>query len=137
MMAPDQRTAFDELLGQVIAELPEHLRALLEEVPVIVEDDPSPAILEEMDVDPANTDLCGLHWGVPLTRRSVEHSGVLPENIWLFRAPIMRVARYRQKQAGAGGGGADLRTQIRITLLHEIGHHFGLDERDLAKLGYA
>jgi predicted Zn-dependent protease with MMP-like domain len=135
MIAPNQRRAFDELLEGIIAALPEYLRALLEEVPVIVEDDPSPEVLAEMDVDPGSTDLCGLHWGVPPTRKSVEHSGVLPENIWLFRGPIMRVARGQ----GGGtdrGGREQLRNQIRITLLHEIGHHFGLDEDDLAKLGY-
>jgi predicted Zn-dependent protease with MMP-like domain len=56
---------------------------------------------------------------------------VLPDRISLFREPIMHVA---QRQPGGREG---LRAQIRITLLHEIGHHFGLDEGDLAKLGYA
>ena len=131
MISPGQREDFDQILEQLIEELPENLRTLLEEVPVIVEDEPSAEDLEDMGLDPEATDLCGLHWGIALTRRSVENSGVLPDRISLFRAPIMRVARRQRGRREA------LRAQIRITLLHEIGHHFGLDEDDLAKLGYA
>jgi predicted Zn-dependent protease with MMP-like domain len=80
-----------------------------------------------MDIDRRQSDLCGLHWGIPLTARSVEHSATFPDRMMLFRGPILRVAGRRRQ---------DLEEQIRITLLHEIGHHFGLDEDDLAALGY-
>ncbi len=113
-----------------MAALPAHLLELLEEVPLIVEDEPSRQLAEEMGLEPGE-DLCGLHWGVALTHRSVEHSGGMPDRMMLFRGPIMRVANWRR-----GGDRAGLREQIRITLLHEIGHHFGLDEDDLERLGY-
>ena len=62
----------------------------------------------------------------------MEHSGTLPDRMMLFREPIMRLADW-----WAGQPDGELGRQIRITLLHEIGHHFGLDEDDLAALGYA
>src|SRR5690606_20311978 len=116
-----------DLLDAIIAELPEHLTELFEEVPVIVEDEPSDELLDDMDIDPEDTNLCGLHWGVPLTQRSVEHSGTLPDRIMLFRGPIIRTAMRRSGRVSRRA----LERQIRITLLHEIGHHFGLSEGDL------
>jgi predicted Zn-dependent protease with MMP-like domain len=127
MLHSDHRRRFDGLLDEVLAELPDELHELMEEIPLIVEDEPSRQLLDQMKLNARTTDLCGLHWGVPLTRRSVEHSGRLPDQMSLFRGPIMRVA---------GRKHGELREQIRITLLHEIGHHFGLDEGDLQRLGY-
>lgn len=126
-MTPAQRDQFDQILESIIAQLPEHLHKLLEEVPLIVEDRPARELLKDMDIDPRTTDLCGLHSGTPLTARSVEHTAKLPDQMMLFREPIMRVAGRRR---------LELEQQIRITLLHEIGHHFGLDEDDLTALGY-
>lgn len=128
MLSSAQRRQFDSLLDQIMSELPKNLLELMEEIPLIVEDEPSRIVLDEMDIDPRTTDLCGLHWGIPITQRSVSQSGTLPDRMMLFRGPIMRVA---------GRRGQRLEGQIRITLLHEIGHHFGLDEDDLAALGYA
>lgn len=139
MLRPDQRRVFDDLLDDLVAGLPDHLLNLLEEVPLVVEDEPSDLLLDEMDIDRSVTDLCGLHSGIPLTKRSVEHSGTLPDRMMLFRGPIMRVAGYKRRRlsrASTGSGVEALREQIRITLLHEIGHHFGLDEDDLTALGY-
>jgi len=86
-------------------------------------------------------DLYGLHSGTALTERSVEAPPDLPDQIMLFRGPLFRLAgpgaslhptrRKRTKERET------LREQVRITLLHEIGHHFGLDEEDLDRLGYA
>jgi len=126
------RDLFDRMLDEMVNELPDRLRSLLEEVPLIVEDAPSRQLLEELDIDPRESDLCGLHWGVPITERSVWQSGTFPDRMMLFRAPIMRLAHYRGRRSDEPA----LREQIRITLLHEIGHHFGLDEDDLASLGY-
>ncbi len=128
-----ERARFDRLLDEVLAELPPEVHELLEEVPVIVEDEPSAKLLREMEMD-EDEFLCGLHWGVPLTERSVESSGH-PENIWLFRGPIVDLAAMEADRRVPTD--EDLRDQVRITLLHEIGHHFGLDEDDLARLGYA
>lgn len=129
---PDDRRLFDRLLDDLIERLPNQLRDLMEEVPLIVEDEPSDTLLDELDIDPDDSDLCGLHWGTALTERSVQHSGTFPDRMMLFRGPIMRLAGYRGRRRDTNA----LAEQIRITLLHEIGHHFGLDEADLDALGY-
>jgi len=126
------RARFDRLLDDVIDSLPDAILDLLDEAPLIVEDQPSAAMLREMGAESAD-DLCGLHTGVMLTERSVEHSGVLPTQIHIFRLGIVAQA------GGWGGADADgrVREEIRITVLHEIGHHFGLEEEDLDSLGFA
>ena len=130
MLSPPQRRRFDRLLDQVVSELPEHLMELLEEVPVVVEDEPSRKLKRELGLED-DEDLCGLHSGVALTQRSVERSGDLPSQIMLFRGPIMRQAAERDEPSLEA-----LEQEIRITLHHEIGHHFGLGEDDLEQLGY-
>ena len=137
MISTRDRETFDDILDQTIGALPEHLHALLDEVPLIVEDEPGEVMLEEVFGE-AGGDLCGLHWGTALTDRSVEMSADFPDRMMLFRGPILRMSGYQ----GAGPGGhrgrglTELRRQIKITLLHEMGHHFGLDEDDLEALGY-
>jgi predicted Zn-dependent protease with MMP-like domain len=125
----NSREKFDALLDGLISELPADLQQLLEEVPLIVEDEPGRALKDELDV--SDGELCGLHWGTALTDRSVTAPWGMPDRMMLFRGPILRVAGYRRGQSDRA-----LAEQIRITLLHEIGHHFGLDEDQLAALGY-
>jgi predicted Zn-dependent protease with MMP-like domain len=135
MISTRDRRQFDDLLDRVIAELPPRLHELLEEVPLIVEDEPSETLLEEV-MGESDGDLCGLHWGTSLTERSVEAPGDIPDCMMLFRGPILRLSGCTGIDRGRGGT-AELYRQIKITLLHEIGHHFGLDEDGLAELGYA
>ncbi len=133
-----QRQQFDVLLEKAIQRLPREIAACLDEIPVIVDDEPSEACWVDLDLDPQSVELCGLHTGVPLGHRSVEMACRLPDEIRLFRGPIIRVSQ-AQKRSGAKvskGGAKRLERQIKITLLHEIGHHFGLDEEQLAELGY-
>ncbi len=127
MVRRRDREHFDQLLEAILDSLPAHLLERLEEVPVIVDDEPTLEQLEDLHLDPNATELCGLHWGVPLTNRSVEDPSRLPDTIHIFRGPIMRLCADEE---------SDLQQQIRITLLHELGHHFGLDEDDLEALGY-
>ncbi len=130
------RARFDELLERELEALPERVRAVLEEVPLHVMDEPDPVILKDLGIEPqdiaeAIEELCGLHTGFMLTERPIELDAVLPNEIHLFRRGIALIS---------GGWNADDETvseQIRITLLHEIGHHFGLEEDDLDQLGYA
>ncbi|MGP1309639.1 MAG: metallopeptidase family protein [Phycisphaerales bacterium] len=127
-----ERDRFDALIEEAIDQLPDNVRDLLEEAPVIVEDCPPEHILRELEItDP--TELCGLHTGTAITERSVEHGHDLPEEIRLFRAGIVKLA------GGWAQPEADQKVfeEIWVTLLHEIGHHFGLDEDDLDRLGYA
>lgn len=135
-MTDEARERFDGLLEEIIASLPPGIAKLLDEIPVIVEDHPAPDVLEEFRNEdgtlPARDELCGLHSGVAFTERSVEAAGELPTDIFLFREGIIAEAGgWDQPQAED-----HILDEIEITLLHEIGHQFGLDEDDLEKLGY-
>lgn len=125
-----ERDRFDALFERVAAALPPRVAALLEEVPVVLDDAPDPDLLDEMG-ESDEADLLGLHTGTPFTEQSVE-SPDLSSEIRLFRVGIIEHA------GGWEGADADDRIaeEIRITLLHEIGHQFGLDEDDLERLGY-
>jgi predicted Zn-dependent protease with MMP-like domain len=134
-----ERERFDRIFEEELDALPDSIHELLDRAPVVLEDRPSRKLLEEMGLDPEIDDLCGLHSGVPLTERSVNDSGVLPEVIHLFREGIVDEAggwEEDEDEEGPFGGEDAVRREIRITLLHEIGHHFGLDEGDLERLGY-
>jgi predicted Zn-dependent protease with MMP-like domain len=127
------RQRFDELLEQVLAELPESVTRLLDEVPLMVEDYPSQKVVEDMGL--AHRDeLCGLYSGIPLIERSVEQSGQLSDCVTIYREGILRVAR--EEDPARRIRKENVRRQIRITILHELGHHHGLDEEELDELGY-
>lgn len=130
-MKPELRDYFDQQLDDVMAQMPPRVHALLEEVTMYVEDHPSRKMMQEMGVR-HRSQLCGLYTGVPLTERHVELSGVLSDAIYIFREGILALARDRRGRIDA----QELRRQIRITVLHELGHYHGLDEEDLEELGY-
>ena len=129
-MRRGERIRFDSLLERVIETLPDRVRALLQDSPLIVEDRPDPRLLEQLGIDPDEETLCGLHSGTPITDRSVLDGPDAPETIHLFREGIVAEA------GGWEAGLAAVEAEIRITVLHEVGHHFGLDEDDLERLGY-
>lgn len=137
-----ERQRFDHILDQVIAALPAHIRRLLEDQPIIVDDHPGPDLLDELGMTPDEAgELCGLHTGIALTERSIEDMPA-PEAIHLFRDGIVAAVQARQDPEDVASRDIedrdlrDLREEIRITLLHELGHHVGLDEDDLDALGY-
>ena len=129
-----ERDEFDRLLEKHLASLPEEVHDWLAEVPLIVEDEPGPQLLADLGMEPGE-DLFGLHTGTPLTERSVEDHGLVPDEIRIFRGPLLRMVGWSCRPRPRGDR-AELSRQIRITLLHELGHHFGLDEDDLDALGY-
>lgn len=139
-MKEEERRRFDGLLEEVMEQIPPSLRELIEEVPVIVLDRPTREILKDLGIDPNDEEeartLCGLHSGTSNTERSVERSGELPPSIHLFREGIINLALGEE---GWSSAEAEDRVfeEIWVTLLHEIGHQFGLDEDDLERLGYA
>ncbi len=138
-MTPAQRRSFDALVEKVLASLPSRLHELLEEAPLLVEDHPSRELLRELEISEGEV-LCGLQSGTPLTERSVAEGGDLPETIHLFREGIIEQAGgWEESEDQSGrlqGGEAAITEEIRITLLHEIGHHFGLGDEELEELGY-
>jgi len=119
------KARFEQLVERALAELPPQFAEYLDEVPVEIRDRPTRKQLESVGLDEDHL-LLGLYDGVPLTQRSVEHSGIRPPVIYIFREDIQLASRDE----------ADLVQQVRTTVLHEIGHHFGMDEHDLDELGY-
>jgi predicted Zn-dependent protease with MMP-like domain len=105
---------FDDHVRAALDELSPDLAAALENVAVVVEDE-----------NPDDPDLLGLYHGVPLTERG-DMAGVLPDTISIYRIPL--------EESFPDPG--ELREEIRITVLHELGHYFGLDEEQVAGLGY-
>ncbi|MSR70088.1 MAG: metallopeptidase family protein [Phycisphaerales bacterium] len=134
------RARFDAIVESVLASLPPALHTLLEESPLIVEDAPSRELMCSLGIDTSEDDLCGLHTGISITERSVTQSGELPDVIQIFRRGILDAAggweEWIDEDGESLGGTARVEQEIRITILHEIGHHFGLSEEDLDRLGY-
>lgn len=130
-MKPTTRDRFDRELERVLAELPPAIHKLLDEVPLHVEDYPADDVLEEKGIDdPA--ELCGLFAGRAIQDRSIEDSATLPDVVTIYRLGILEAAR---DDAGRISS-RRLREEIRITILHELGHLHGLDEDELDELGY-
>lgn len=134
-ISPAQRDRFDVLVQGVIDGLPAPVRRVVDSVSVVVLDRPTPDLLAGLDDPEVMEDpdsLCGLHSGHAITERSIELSAELPSQIHLFRVGIVDLA------GGWDGPDADdsISEEIRITLLHELGHEMGLDEDDLYDLGY-
>jgi predicted Zn-dependent protease with MMP-like domain len=114
---------FEELVADALDEIPEELASQLENVAVMVQDWPTAAQLAGR-----RGTLLGLYEGIDLPRRSpLGYNGVMPDRITIFRGPLCSLARDE----------ADLARQVRVTVLHEVGHYFGLSERRLHELGWA
>ena len=125
-----RRARFDRELEWVLERLPPQVHELLDEVPLHVEDHPSPRVMAEMGVR-RREQLCGLYTGIPLIDRSIEHSGQMPDVVTIFREGILASARGRDGRVRTGR----LREEIRTTILHELAHHHGIDEDELDELG--
>ena len=125
------RDYFDAILEEVVDALPTEARALLDEVPLYVEDYPAPELLHQFGLR-HRAGLCGLYTGIPLGDRRVEQSGVLSDVIHVFREGVLGMATNAHGKTDE----AELRRQIRITILHELGHHHGLTEEELEAMGY-
>lgn len=130
-MKSEIRELFDAELDEVVAELPQQARNLIDQVPMVVEDYPSPEVLRRTKIR-RRSDLCGLYTGIPLIHRSVEHWGVPSDVIHIYREGILGLAQRRDGSIHR----AKLRDQIRLTILHEYGHHHGMTEEELRELGY-
>ncbi|MEO5633917.1 metallopeptidase family protein [Gaiella sp.] len=105
---------FDDHVAAALDSLPPDLSAALENIVVVIEDE-----------HPEDPDLFGLYEGIPLPERG-DMAGELPDRITIFRLPLQEEFE----------DPAELEREIRITVLHELGHYFGLDEERLADLGY-
>jgi predicted Zn-dependent protease with MMP-like domain len=115
------RREFDALVEEALGGLPSQFAELLENVAVVVEDEPSDDDLEVLHDDDADNELLGLYRGVALTRRTHDMLPMLPDQIAIFRGPIQRIARTRPEAV----------REIRNTVIHELGHYFGLHDEDM------
>ncbi|MFN8126025.1 MAG: metallopeptidase family protein [Candidatus Nanopelagicales bacterium] len=109
------RQEFEDLVAQALDEIPAELADLVDNVVFVVEDWPPPG-----------EHLLGLYQGVPLTARGINYAGALPDRISIYRMPILRMCDTPQ----------DVIDEVHITVVHEIAHHFGIDDERLHDLGY-
>lgn len=112
-MTPER---FEELVSDALDSVPPELAALMDNVAVFVEDEPPTD-------DP---ELLGLYEGTPLTDRGEWYAGVLPDRITIYRGPTLRMCETRE----------DVVAETEVTVVHEIAHHFGIDDARLHALGY-
>jgi predicted Zn-dependent protease with MMP-like domain len=107
---------FETLVGEALDSIPPELLALLDNVVIRVE-----------DIDPADARLLGVYQGTALTERTGDYAFELPDTITVFRLPILRLCRDLD----------EVRREVAITVVHELGHHFGIDDDRLHQLGWA
>ncbi len=110
------RAAFDKLVDEALDGIPDEIAALISNVVVLVEDE-APAD------DP---ELLGLYDGVALTEREANYAAQLPDRIFLYRGPLLAMCDSAEQ----------LEEEVRITVVHEVAHHFGIDDERLHELGY-
>jgi predicted Zn-dependent protease with MMP-like domain len=107
---------FEEHVQSALDSLPAELRGAMSNVEIVVEDE-----------NPENPDIFGLYQGIPLTERH-DYAGALPDKIAIYRLPL---------EDEFGDDPELLEEEIRITVVHEVAHHFGIDEERLAELGWS
>jgi predicted Zn-dependent protease with MMP-like domain len=106
---------FEELVADALDTIPQRFMAEMSNIVVLVE-----------DIEPTNPNLLGLYHGVALTKRTSFYSGVLPDRITIYRIPILRICHSAE----------DVVRQVGVTVIHEVGHHFGIDDDTLRELGW-
>jgi predicted Zn-dependent protease with MMP-like domain len=124
---PDERSMivspeeFDRWIQEALAELPPRFAALAEEVAVVVEEEPSLEVLRDLELE-SEDDLLGLYQGIPIDETSFfQPAGELPARISIYRGPILRLCRTK----------AEVIQEVRDTVVHELGHHVGLDDDEM------
>jgi predicted Zn-dependent protease with MMP-like domain len=112
------RERFEALVDRALDGIPDRIASLVENLVVLVEDRPPESEPE---------DLLGLYDGVALTERQANHAFELPDRIFVFREPLLEMCATEE----------ELVEEVEITVVHEIAHHFGIDDEQLHELGYA
>ena len=113
------RSAFEKLVAEAIDGLPPQFAELLENVAVVVEEEPEPRVLAEMGMD-EDEELLGLYLGVPLTERDSQYQA-LPDRVAIYRGPVLRCCDSRRQ----------IVREVRETVVHELGHYFGLEDEEM------
>jgi len=114
------RAKFEGLVAEALATIPARFRDAISNLAIVVEDEPSRDLLEDTGVEPPDT-LLGLYQGIPLTERHWDYGNTLPDRILLFQGPLERESDDED----------DLVVAVGETLIHEVGHYFGLSEEEI------
>jgi predicted Zn-dependent protease with MMP-like domain len=114
------RVEFERHVADALATIPKRFRNAMRNIAIVVEDEPAGDLLREMEIEPPDT-LFGLYQGIPLTERRWDYGNALPDRILLFQGPHERDAENED----------DLIASIGETLIHEVGHYFGLSEEEI------
>jgi len=117
------RQQFLALVDEALGTIPERFRIAMRNIAIVVEDEPSSDQLADVGIEPSDT-LLGLYEGIPLPEREWAHGNVLPDKITLFQGPIEDSSEDED----------DLVIAIGETLIHEVGHYFGLSEEEIEEI---
>ncbi len=120
-----EKKLFEKLVVESLEGLPRSFREKMENVEIIIEDLPSREVIKEMNLS-SPYQVFGLYRGIPKNKRGFRYGNVLPDTITLFQEAIESVSKNEKA----------IEKKVRQVVIHELGHHFGLGERDLRKLGY-
>jgi predicted Zn-dependent protease with MMP-like domain len=117
------RDRFNELVEDALREIPRRFRAAMKNVAVVVEDEPPPHVLEEMEIEPPDT-LFGLYQGTPLPDRGWAYGNTLPDRISIYQGPIEDACEDDE----------EIRDCVAETVIHEFGHYFGMSEEEIEEI---
>lgn len=117
------RARFERLVARALRSIPRRFRDEMHNVAVVVEDEPSAEVLEEMGIEPPDT-LFGLYQGTPLTERDWAFGNAMPDRISIFQKPIEEASEDDE----------EIVTAIGETVIHEFGHYFGLSEDEIEEI---
>ena len=118
------RTRFERLVQEAVMLIPKRFRREMKNLALVVEDEPSSELLAEMEIEPPDS-LYGLYQGVPLPERTWAFGNALPDRITLFQLPI---------EDECDGDEDEVRAVIGETLIHEVGHYFGMSEEEIEEI---
>ena len=118
------RARFSQLVEDALGEIPDRFREAMQNVALVVEDEPSPALLDDLGMEDGDT-LLGLYHGTPLPQRSWDYGNALPDRISIYQRPI---------EDECGGDEDAIRDCIAETVIHEFGHYFGLSEEEIQEI---
>jgi predicted Zn-dependent protease with MMP-like domain len=117
------RAAFERLVEDALKDIPRRFRQAMVNVAVVVEDEPSVDLLDELEVEPGDT-LFGLYQGTPLPERSWTYGNTLPDRISIYQRPIEEACQDEE----------EMRDCVAETVIHEFGHYFGMSEEEIEEI---
>jgi predicted Zn-dependent protease with MMP-like domain len=117
------RERFTILVEEALRGIPRRFRDAMKNIAIVVEDEPSQELLEDMDMEPGDT-LFGLYQGTPLTEREAGYGNALPDRISIYQIPIEEACENEE----------DIRQCVAETVIHEFGHYFGLSEEEIEEI---